>query len=89
MKIKKGFELHNVCGENVVIASGIENLDYSKLINLNESASYLWQELIGKDFTVEDMTTLLCQEYDVDNDTAHNDATQLLSEWINQGLCEE
>ena len=39
MKIKKGFELRNVCGEHVVIATGIENVDFSKMITLNESAA--------------------------------------------------
>jgi hypothetical protein len=88
MKIKEGFELHNVCGENVIIASGIENLDYSKLINLNESATYLWEALVGKVFSVEDMAALLCQEYDVDEAVALQDAKTLLDEWVKQGLCE-
>ena len=42
MKLKSGFELRDVCGEKVVIAQGIENVDFSKLITLNESAAYLW-----------------------------------------------
>ena len=39
MRIKKGFELRDVCGEKVVIASGIENVDFSQMIALNESAA--------------------------------------------------
>ena len=88
MKIKEGFELHNVCGENVIIAFGIENLDYSKLINLNESATYLWEALVGKEFTVQDMAALLCQEYEVEEAVALKDAQTLLDEWTKQGLCE-
>ena len=39
MKIKKGFELRDICGEKVIIASGIENIDFNKMISLNESAA--------------------------------------------------
>ena len=30
MKIKNGFELRNVCGENVIIAHGVENDGYAR-----------------------------------------------------------
>ena len=35
MKIKNGFELRNVCGENVIIAHGVENIDFTKVITTN------------------------------------------------------
>ena len=31
MKIKKGFELRHVCGEDIIVAYGIENMDYKYL----------------------------------------------------------
>ena len=42
MKIKDGFELREVCGEYVILSSGMENIDFSKIISLNESAAFLW-----------------------------------------------
>ena len=39
MNIKKGFELRDVCGEKVIIASGLENLDFTKLISVNETGA--------------------------------------------------
>ena len=42
MKIKNGFELREVCGENVIIAHGVDNIDFTKVISLNESAAFLW-----------------------------------------------
>ena len=59
MKIKNGFELRNVCGENVIIAHGVENIDFTKVITLNESAALIWRQVEGKDFTEQDMTTIL------------------------------
>ena len=44
MKAKTGFHLRNICGENVIVAEGIENIDFSKIISMNESAAYLWQK---------------------------------------------
>ena len=61
MKIKKGFELRNVCGEHVVIATGIENVDFSKMISLNESAAYLWKAVEEKEFDARLLADLLQQ----------------------------
>ena len=59
MKIKKGFELRDICGEKVIIASGIENIDFNKMISLNESAAYLWQQVSDKTFDADLLAQLL------------------------------
>ena len=86
MKIKKGFELREVCGEHIIVAYGKENIDFNKVISLNESASYLWKNIVDKDFTAETLASLLQQEYEVDAETASRDAKALLDEWTNVGL---
>lgn len=86
MRIKPGFELRNVCGEQVIIAEGLENINFSKLIHLNESAAYVWQAVGNTDFTAESVADLLCKEYDVDHATALTDAQTLLSDWMEHGL---
>lgn len=88
MKIKKGFELREVCGEHIIVAYGRENIDFNKVISLNESASYLWKNIVDKDFTAEMMADLLQQEYEVDAETAMRDAKTLLDEWTKVGLTE-
>ena len=88
MKIKKGFDLREVCGENIVVAYGRENIDYNKVISLNESAAYLWKAVASKDFTADTLAELLCSEYEVDADTAARDARTLLDEWTKAGLTE-
>ena len=35
MKIKEGFKLMNVCGEHVIVAYGVQNIDFSQMISLN------------------------------------------------------
>lgn len=86
MRIKKGFELREVCGEHIIVAYGKENIDFNKVISLNESASYLWKSIADKDFTAETLASLLQQEYEVDAETASRDAKALLDEWTKVGL---
>ena len=89
MKIKKGFELREVCGEHIIVAYGKENIDFNKVISLNESAAYLWNNIFDKDFTADTLASLLQQEYEVDAETAKKDARALLEEWTKVGLIQE
>ena len=49
MKIKEGFVLRQMCGENIVAGEGLEHINFNKLISLNSTAAFLWQELVGKE----------------------------------------
>ena len=88
MRIKKGFELRDVCGEKVIVASGLENIDFSKIISLNESAAYLWEKLQGADFSVQDAADRLTEAYDVSPEIALTDAGELLARWRELGIVE-
>ena len=89
MKKKTGFYLRNVLGENVVVAEGVENIDFSKIISMNDSAAFLWQQIGEEPFTVDDLVGYFCGEYDVDAQTAKADAEALVQQWINAGIVEE
>ncbi len=86
MKIKNGFELRIVCGEAIIVAHGKENIDFSRIISLNESAAYLWNKVIGTDFDAERLADLLCEEYDVDRATALADSEKTIQDWLESGL---
>lgn len=89
MKRKKGFVMRLVCGERIVMGEGRENIDYSNIISLNETAAYLWEKVEGKDFTPEDLAALLEEEYEVDHETALADSKKLCYEWVKVGIVEE
>jgi hypothetical protein len=90
MKQKKGFILRDVCGDKVIIAEGIEVLDFGQLLSLNETAAWLWEEASRQgDFTIETLTSALCEEYNVEKDLATKDVTAILKKWKNLGLTEE
>ena len=88
MKTKKGFNLRQVCGENVIVAEGVENIDFSSIISMNESSAYLWNNIQGKEFDKNDLVELLTQEYDVDADTAATDVEALVAQWLKAGIIE-
>ena len=89
MRQKQGFTLREVCGENVIVAEGIETVDFSKLISLNETAAMIWKKAkeLG-DFTAEQLAEALCGTYDVDYTRALEDVRRLLDTWQETGLLE-
>lgn len=88
MKAKSGFNLREVCGENIIVAEGEENIDFSNIISMNESSAYLWRNIQGKEFTHNDLVELLLQEYDVDEATALADVKNLTDLWAQAGIIE-
>ena len=88
MKIKDGFILREMCGENIVTAEGIEHINFNKLISLNSSAAYLWENPTGKEFSVEDMAALLVEQYDIDMELALKDSEALCKAWMEAGVTE-
>lgn len=88
MKFKKGFILREVCGENIIVAEGKENIDFNAIISMNETATFIWQNVSSTEFTISDMATCLLNEYEVEEDTALADCTELAKQWIDAGIIE-
>ena len=89
MKVKNGFNLREVCGENIIVAEGDENIDFSNIISMNESSAYLWQEVQKIDnFTIDTLTQLLCEQYEIDEAIAKKDVTTLATQWAAAGIIE-
>ena len=82
MKIKNGFVLRQVCGENVIVGEGLGAVNFGKLLALNETAAWLWEQAqeLG-DFDVEKLTERLCEEYDVTPEQAQDDVAAILQQW--------
>ncbi len=89
MKKKKGFNLRNVCGENIIVAEGIENIDFSKIISMNETAAYLWQAVGDDCFDLDALVRLLLEEYEVDAETARTDVAAMAQQWLQAGIVDE
>jgi len=80
MQIKEGLEIRNIAGEKVLIMQGRYGVDMTKVVSFNATAEWLWNTLYGKTFSMEDVTDLLIERFEVDADTAAADAKK----WIDQ-----
>lgn len=89
MRIKEGFQLREVCGEFAVVACGMKNMDFSKVIHLNESAATMWKAVCDREFTHEDMAQALMDQYDVSADKAQADAKAMAERWKEIGVIAE
>ena len=89
MRIKKGFVLREVCGENVIVGEGLDAINFGRLLCLNETAAWLWKEALSMgDFTVEALTAKLCKEYDVEEAQALGDVRDIIGQWQQAGVVE-
>lgn len=81
--------LRTICGENVISGEGTANINFSKLISLNDTAAYLYKKVQGIEFTAETLAGFLTDEYEVDEATALADSQKLLQQWMEAGIVEE
>lgn len=89
MKIIEGFKMRTLGPDHIVIPEGSGLVNFNKMLALNPSAAYLWENVEGKDFTVQDLCTLLLEKYDVDPAVAAADAAAIAEKWREAGvICE-
>ena len=82
MKLKEGFVLRQVCGENVITGEGLGAINFGKLLALNETAAWLWKEADAQgEFTVNSLADKLCEEYDVTAEQARQDVAAIVKKW--------
>ncbi len=74
MRIKDGYKIRNIAGENVIVSVGTLNVNFTKVISLNSTSVWLWEQLAGKEFDAELVADLLMDNYDIDRDTAIADS---------------
>lgn len=86
MKIKDGFRLRNVMGQATVIGEGASQINFSKLITLNESAAYLWTSVEDREFDIDTLASLLMGRYGIDRELAERDAAAIADKWKETGL---
>lgn len=78
MKIKDGYILREVAGNNIVIAVGDEALNFNGIITINNAGTFLWKKLIDG-ATKEELLDAMLKEYDIDEKTAENDINEFIN----------
>jgi len=81
MKRRKGYALRPLGKEFILVAEGVEAVDFTRMISMNESAAFLWKAVEDKDFEAETLVDLLMEEYDITQEIAEKDVASLLQTW--------
>lgn len=89
MKLIEGFRLRPLGKEFIVVGEGLDQVDFNKMIALNESAAYLWKSVEGKEFSVKDLADLLVGHYEIDEETALRDSEAIAQKWLEAGIIGE
>lgn len=89
MRIKEGFKMRSLLREYVVTAEGSGQVNFNKIIALNQTAAFLWEKVTGRDFNESELVSLLLEEYDVTEDVASADVCNLVLKWREAGLIDD
>lgn len=86
MRTKEGFVLRELMGEHILTGEGLAQINFNRIVSMNESAAWLWQQVEGKEFSTDDLRDLLLEKYDVEADVAQRDAQALADAWLQAGV---
>lgn len=89
MRTKKGYTLRDLGSESILVAEGREAVDFSKMISLNASASFLWAQVKDQEFDETTLARLLVEQYGITHDVAAHDVAALLQTWRAANLIED
>lgn len=78
MKVKSDFVLRKISDSYVVVPVGDSVVDFSGLINLNESGAILFK-LLQKGAEESELVDALLSEYKVDRETAEADVKKFVA----------
>lgn len=83
--IKQDFLLHSIANEQILIGAG-EQIDFSKMLILNDTAAWTIAELQKQPATSETLAFRLTEIYDVTQEEAQADIEELLRHLEEQGI---
>lgn len=88
MKIKDGYILKKVAGENIVIATGEARISFNGIITFNEVGAEVF-ELLDGTRTLEQIVDEIAAIYNAPREIIESDIKKLIEKMKNHGLIEE
>ena len=89
MKIKQGFRLKKINGQDFVVCDRNINQNYNAMIQLTEHSAFLWELLVNKNVTKEEMLNELLAKFDISTILALNDINIFIKTLKESGILEE
>lgn len=88
MKPKEGFLLREVGDTSIVVATGTAATEFSGLITLNQTGTFLWR-CLEKGVTEDELVTALTNEYEINEDIARRDVQAFIHRAKDAGLLDD
>lgn len=88
MKLAEGFTIKKIADSYVVVPTGKNIVDFTAMITINETGAFIWN-LLAEDCTLEDITQKMCEQYNIDADTASQDAEEFIKILIDNNVLEK
>ena len=85
MKLKYNFLVKEIAGKKVAVAVGKDHTAFCGMINLNETAAFLFQ-LLKNDITENELVLRLTESYEVDTNTAKRAVDSFVSNLRENGV---
>lgn len=89
MKIAKQYKVREMAGEHIIVMPGRYGADMTRVVALNATSLYLWEELAGREFTTDEVVALLTDRYEIDPETAQKDAEKWIEQLTACGILEQ
>lgn len=88
MRFKDGYEFRTICGANVLTATGGKTADMRKIINLNPTATVIYQAMKDRDFDEKDVAELLVSTYGINSEKAESDSKKFCQSLLEADIVE-
>lgn len=87
MKIKEGFLLRNVAGNNVVVPVGQATLNFNGMMSLNDTGAFIFGKMIDG-ISREELIQSVMDEYEIDEQLATTDVDNFIKKVEGEDLFE-
>ena len=87
MKLRSGYLLRRVAGNNIVVSVG-SNVDFTGMLTLNDTGVFYWN-MLTNGTTKDEMLDAITKEYDVSKDDALADLDEFILKLTEAKLLED
>ena len=86
MKIHPDFTIQKVGGSYVAVPVGESSKRFHGMLQLNDTAAFLWNLMVERDCTEEDLTDALLADYQVERELAARDVHRIVTQLSENGI---
>ncbi len=89
MKLKENLTIRKIGDDYMMVSHSGTELDYTRVIGLNQSAAFLVQQVQQNEFTKAEWVNMLIDKYQVEREVAERDVQALVDKLKKENLIDE